>query len=432
MEEHNRRMPKEKGFDHTLNVLKEGYEFILNRSDKYDANVFETKILGEKTICLTGKEAAKLFYDNEKFKRSGAAPKRVQKTLFGENGVQALDGDAHHHRKAMFMSLMTKSMLEEITELTKKYWDQYAAQWETKEKVVLYDESKKILTQIACEWTGVPLDDKEVEKRAEQLGEMFEEATSVGPGYWKGKKARSDGEEWVEDLIEKVRNGEINPPEHRALHRFSFHRDLNGELLDQHVVAVELLNLLRPIVAISVYINFLAHAVHENKEEVEKLKSGEHEKLQRFIQEVRRFYPFFPFAGARVKEDFTWGDYTFEEDTLTLMDLYGTNHDPKLWEKPDEFQPDRFKTWEGSPFDFIPQGGGEFDIGHRCAGEWLTLDVLRESLNYLVNHMTYELPDQDLSYSMSDIPSLPKSGMVMTTVKNHGDGSRNSLHNVRK
>ncbi len=412
----NASMPKEKGLDHTLNVLRDGYTFILNRRDKYDENVFETTILGEKTICLTGKEAAELFYDNENFKRSGAAPKRVQKTLFGEDGVQSLDGEAHHHRKAMFMSLMTNSMLKEITELTNKYWDEFAAQWEAQDEIVLYDESKKILTSIACEWTGVPLDDQEVEKRAEQLGKMFENATSVGPGYWSGKHARSEGEEWVEELIEKVRNGEIDSPEHRALHRFSFHRDLNGDLLDQHVVAVELLNLLRPIVAISVYISFLAHAVHENKEEVEKLRSGNREELQRFIQEVRRFYPFFPFAGARVKKNFTWKGYSFEEDTLTLMDLYGTNHDPGIWGQPDEFQPDRFKTWEGSPFDFIPQGGGEFDIGHRCAGEWLTLDVLRESLDYLVNHMTYEFPDQDLSYSMSDIPSLPKSGIVMRTI----------------
>ncbi|MBN8209812.1 cytochrome P450 [Bacillus sp. NTK071] len=425
--EQNSSMPKEKGLDHTLNVLKEGYEFILNRRDKYETNVFETKLLGEKTICLTGKEAAKLFYDNEKFKRSGAAPKRVQKTLFGENGVQALDGEAHHHRKEMFMSLMTKSMLAEISELTKKYWTKYAAEWETKDKITLHEESKKILTHIACEWTGVPLEDSEVDMRAEQLGDMFEEAAAVGPGYWKGKKARSHGEEWMEEMIEKVRNGKMNPPEDRALYRFSFHRDLDGELLNQQVVAVELLNLLRPMVAISVYISFLAHALYENKEETEKLRSGDPDQLQRFIQEVRRFYPFFPFAGARVKQDFTWEGYLFEEDTLTLMDLYGTNHDPSVWAQPDEFQPERFKTWKGSPFDFIPQGGGEFDIGHRCAGEWLTLDILKESLNYLVNHMTYKLPDQDLSYSMSDIPSLPKSGVVMTDVKRKESGSRDAI-----
>lgn len=72
-------MPKEKGIDHTLQLLKEGYTFIQNRKNKYESRIFETKLLGEKVICMVGKEQAKLFYDNEKFERKGAAPKRLQK-----------------------------------------------------------------------------------------------------------------------------------------------------------------------------------------------------------------------------------------------------------------------------------------------------------------------------------------------------------------
>lgn len=413
----HKSMPKDKGLDHTLSVLREGYEFILNRSNKYDSNIFETKVLGEKTICLTGKEAAELFYDNTKFMRSGAAPKHVQKTLFGENGVQALDGEEHKHRKAMFMSLMTSDALHEIATLTKKHLDAFAAQWETKEKILVYEEAKKVLTHVACEWTGVPLEDEEVELRTNQLADMFESAASIGPEYWKGRKSRNAGEEWMEELVQKVRDGEVNPPTHRALSQFSNHRDLNGELLDKHVVAVELLNLLRPIVAISVYMSFTVLAMIEHPGQVPPLRSGkEAEGTQFFIQEVRRYYPFFPFAGARVKEDFTWEGYEFEEGTLTLLDLYGTNHHPDLWKDPNKFNPERFESWHGSPFDFIPQGGGEFDIGHRCAGEWLTLDVLKETLSYFVNELTFEVPEQDLSYSMSEMPSLPKSGVQLTQI----------------
>ncbi|WP_347551640.1 cytochrome P450 [Pseudalkalibacillus hwajinpoensis] len=409
-------MPQEKGLDHTLSVLKEGYEFIVNRREQYDSNVFITKLLGEKTICLTGKKSAELFYNNEKFKRSGAAPKHVQKTLFGENGVQTLDGEEHHHRKAMFMSLMTKEALGEIASLMEKHLDSFAAQWETKEKVVVYDEAKQILTHVACEWTGVPLEDREVEKRSNQLAEMFESAASIGLGYWKGRGARTAGEEWIEDLVQKVRDGEINPPAHLALYQFSWHRDLKGDLLDKQIVAVELLNLLRPIVAISVYISFTVLAMIDHPDEVAKLKSGDEKNLQCFIQEVRRYYPFFPFAGARVMKNFTWNGFEFEEGTLTLLDLYGTNHHPEVWKDPEHFDPERFELWEGSPFDFIPQGGGEFDIGHRCAGEWLTLDLLKETLNYFVHHLSYNVPEQDLTYSMSEMPSLPKSGVQLTNI----------------
>ena len=57
--------------------------FIKNRVEQYKSDIFETHLLGQKVICMTGEEAAKIFYDPELFYRNGATPKRVQKTLFG-------------------------------------------------------------------------------------------------------------------------------------------------------------------------------------------------------------------------------------------------------------------------------------------------------------------------------------------------------------
>ena len=33
-----------------------------------------------------------------------------------------------------------------------------------------------------------------------------------------------------------------------------------------------------------------------------------------FVQEVRRYYPFTPFLGARVKKDFVWNKCEFKEE----------------------------------------------------------------------------------------------------------------------
>src|SRR3546814_10067301 len=63
---------------------------------------------------MTGPEAAELFYRQDLFARRGAAPGRIQKTLLGQGGVQGLDGEAHRHRKQMFMSLMTPERIEEL------------------------------------------------------------------------------------------------------------------------------------------------------------------------------------------------------------------------------------------------------------------------------------------------------------------------------
>ncbi|ARI75703.1 cytochrome P450 [Halobacillus mangrovi] len=412
-----RSMPKESGADHTLQQLQEGYQFILNRSHTFHSNVFETMLMGEPVICLVGKEAAEIFYDNDKFRREDAAPKRAEKTLFGEGGVQGLDGEAHLNRKKMFMSLMTKESLEEVRSLTGKALKLAMRDLNKEEPFKVYDEARKAMTRVASAWTGVPIYDEELDEWAEELSDMYESPTAVGFKHWKGRRSRSKAEKWIEDLVKKVRKGKLATSKDRALYQFSWHRDENGDLLDKHTVAVELLNLLRPMVAISVYIDFLVLAIHEHPEKVEKVRTGDENELQYFIQEVRRYYPFFPFAAARVDRNFTWDGYAFKQGTLTLLDLYGTNHHPELWENPKLFKPERFQSWDGHPFDFIPHGGGEFEIGHRCAGEWLTIEVLKETLDHFVNRISFEVPEQNLGFSLKEIPSIPKSEVKVTGVQ---------------
>lgn len=415
------QIPREEGLDRSLRMMREGYLYILNRRRSFNSDIFETRLLGKKAICLGGIEATELFYDTEKFKRKNAAPNRAVQTLFGKNGVQSLDGEAHKHRKEMFMSIMSHEELERLTDITKKQWEMAIEKWEQMDQVILYEESQEIMCRTACEWAGVPLQEDEVKWLTKRLGALFESAAAVGPNHWLGRNARNDVEKWVGTLINKVREGEMNPFENTALYKFSFHRDLKGNLLDTETAAVEVINIVRPIVAISIYINFIALAVHQFPEEAKKLKSGNKKYAEMFIQEVRRFYPFFPFAVALVKKDFNWNGYQFEEGTLTLLDLYGTNQDSAIWENPDIFNPERFSEWKGSPFSFIPQGGGDYIMGHRCAGEWVTIEVMKVSLDYLANRMDYEVPEQDLSYSMVSMPSIPHSKVVIKNVRRRKD-----------
>src|SRR5690625_1349684 len=236
-----------------------------------------------------------------------------------------------------------------------------------------------MLCRIACQWAGVTISEGDIKGLSKRLVAMFESGAKIGPAHWIGRNSRNRVEKWVRELVNNVRNKKINPAEHSPLSLFSRHRDNKGNLLDLETAAVEIINILRPIVAISIYINSLALAVHHLPTEREKLRSGDEKYTHMFIQEVRRFYPFFPFVVALVKKDFIWNGYPFKKGTLTLLDLYGTNHDPTIWEKPELFNPDRFATLEHNYnlFDLIPQGGGDF-LGHRCAGEWVTIELMKE------------------------------------------------------
>ena len=99
-----------------------------------------------------------------------------------------------------------------------------------------------------------------------------------------------------------------------------------------------------------------------------------------------------------------------------LLDLYGSNHDGRLWENPNQFEPERFKNRQIKPFDFLAQGGGDVNSGHRCPGERITIEVLKTVLGFLVEQVDFTVPEQDLSFSLSRMPTLPKSGFVMKGV----------------
>src|SRR5690606_14711135 len=89
------------------------------------------------------------------------------------------------------------------------------------------------------------------------------------------------------------------------------------------------------------------------------------ERTRAFVQEVRRFYPFFPLQAARAARDVDWGGEDIAEGQLVVVDLHGTNHDPRLYEKPYDFVPERFLDRRPTAYDLVPQGGGDHRTGHR-------------------------------------------------------------------
>ena len=408
--------PHEKNIDDTLALLQEGYLYIKNRLDKHKSDLFQTHLLAQKVICISGKKAAEVFYNMARFVRKGAAPKRVQKTLTGENTVQGMDGETHIHRKSLFMLLTTKQHPKTLADLAAKEWEAAITRWETAEKIVLFDEAKVILCKIACKWAGVPLLETEAEERADDFAAMVDAFGAIGPRHWKGRIARPKTERWIKNIIENVRSRRLKVSKNSALYAIANYKEIDGNLLDAQTAAKELINLLRPIVAISTYITFMALALHEHPEYKNFLLSDADAPYYLFVQEVRRFYPFTPFVGAKVKEDFIWNKCKFKRETLVLLDIYGINHDSRIWKKPFEFQPERFKNWQYNPFEFVPHGGGDPANGHRCPGENITVEVMKVTLDFLVNKIDYKVPDQDLSYNMSRIPALPKSGFIINKI----------------
>lgn len=413
-----RSIPRLSAWSSATGFIREGFPFIYNRCRRFQSDLFEIKVPFLKVVCVSGPEASRLFYDPDRFVRQGAIPKRIQRTLFGEKGVQTLDDAAHRRRKELFMAIMTPENIQRLSDLMHEHWRMAIRTWAGNAgQIVLFDELKEGLCRTACAWAGVPLPESEVRQRARQFWERVDAFGAVGLRHLRGRKARQQTEDWMRAIITGIREGRMTVPEGTSAYAMAWHREPDGQWLDPQVAAVELINTVRPIVAIANYILFAALALHKHPACREVVRNGGPDDIDRFVQEVRRYYPFAPFLGAKVRSAFDWRNYHFPKGALVLLDVYGTNRHPDTWERPLEFWPDRFRQWDGSAYNFIPQGGGDHYKNHRCAGEWVTIETLKVALTFLTKHMEYTVPTQDLSFKLSRMPTYPRSGFIISQVR---------------
>jgi fatty-acid peroxygenase len=420
MEPSLRPFPRDSSPDGTLALLREGYVFISNRCRRLQSDVFETRLMLSRVICAMGEDAAAMFYHPGRFTRKKAFPPTALMLLQDTGSALALDGDAHRHRKRMLMSLMIEDRMRELETDFEEVWQARIAVWAEMDEVVLHTEVEQILCAAVCQWAGVPLTPAAVVQRAGEFSAMIDGAGAIGPRNWRGMLLRARTEEWARSIIEGVRAGHMSVPERSPAHVIATHREPDGSLLDSESAAVELINLLRPTVAVARYITFSALALHQFPECRDRIHNNGADWLECFVQEVRRFYPFFPVVGGRVRHGFDWRGTHFPAGTWVLLDLYGTNHDQRIWGDPENFRPDRFRNRDYSAFNFIPQGGGEMASGHRCPGERLTVELTMAAARLLATTMEYDVPEQDLRIDLARIPAIPKRRFILANVRRVG------------
>ena len=413
-------LPALKTPDSSLDLLREGYTFIPRRCDQLGTDGFRTRLLLKPVTCIHGADAARVFYSGDRFTRQGAFPNSIVHLLQDEGSVQALDAAAHRHRKAMFLHTLQGEDPTDLHGIFEREWRAAVPRWQHKGRIVLHDEMEELLTRTAAAWVGVPMSERDVRLRTRELSAMVDNAGSFGPGNWWARALRNRCERWAQQIINRARDGDLQPPEGSFLAVLVSHREPDGQRLDVETSGVELLNVLRPMLAVSRFIAFAALALLRHPEWHETFAAGNDEDLENFVNEVRRLYPFFPLIGGRAKRAFTWQGHDFAAGEWTLLDLYGTNHDARLWEHPEAFKPERFRGWSGDPNTLIPQGAGEYEADHHCPGEPITIQLMKQAVQHLTRSMSYQVGVQDFSISMSFMPSLPKDGFVIHDVRPRG------------
>ena len=86
------------------------------------------------------------------------------------------------------------------------------------------------------------------------------------------------------------------------------------------------------------------------------------------LNETLRLYPPTSALSTQTVQDIELGDYGIPKGTTVLLSMHTTHHHPHLWDKPEEFNPNRFletEPPERHKYAFFPFGGGV----HNCIGK---------------------------------------------------------------
>ncbi|XP_026379817.1 cytochrome P450 71A1-like [Papaver somniferum] len=130
-----------------------------------------------------------------------------------------------------------------------------------------------------------------------------------------------------------------------------------------------------------------------NRMKVDEQDINQMEYLKCVVKESMRLHPPLPTLIGRVSTAAAKiGDYDIPTNTGVFINAWAIQRDPKLWDKPEEFFPERFRNnpvdFKGQDFEFIPFGSGR----RGCPGMAFGIAVVEFLLANLLYHFNWELP----------------------------------------
>jgi fatty-acid peroxygenase len=408
--------------DRSVLLTRHGYLFTAALSEKerrrlYESGAVVIPFLGRRTLLVSGDTGVGLFYDEERIARHRAVPAPIATSLFGPGAVHGLDDEAHRHRKALFLQALGEEELDRLTAIARRRWRRELDRWRQDGVGEVYAAAVVAFGSSIVEWAGIDEPEPEMARHAQWLADIVNGFGVLGPAYVKAVVARRRSDAWATRLIRRAR-ASGDAPSGSWVDRVASFVDADGQPLPERTAAVELLNILRPTVAVAWLAAFAALALEEHAD-WRVLISDERPSdrpllAEAFAHEVRRYYPFVPVLAGRARHDFEFSGQRMRRGQRVLLDVYGTNHGTE-WEDPWSFLPGRFLDVD--PCDiphFIPQGGGPRETGHRCPGEGVANRLVAVAVSELAKIDPVELPPQDLQFSMRRMPTRPASGVRMS------------------
>ncbi|KAL8090484.1 hypothetical protein AgCh_039799 [Apium graveolens] len=144
--------------------------------------------------------------------------------------------------------------------------------------------------------------------------------------------------------------------------------------------------------------------------------------IEAISKEILRLHPVAPLLVPHMaSQDCKVSGYDILKGTIVLVNTWTISRDPKVWDEPYEFHPERFMSVDidvmGRDFRILPFGSGR----RRCPGYSLGLKLIQLSLANLVHEFEWKLPEnmkvEELNMEEAFGLSIPRKVPLVAVVE---------------
>jgi cytochrome P450 len=118
--------------------------------------------------------------------------------------------------------------------------------------------------------------------------------------------------------------------------------------------------------------------------------SGDEAFTTAVINETLRVRPPAPFTARVAAQPFSIGGYRIEAGTRIVVHIIAINRNPRIYEHPNEFRPERFLGSRPETYAWVPFGGGI----KRCLGAAFSMRELTTVLHTLLREGEFSAVDE--------------------------------------
>ncbi|MCX6078343.1 MAG: cytochrome P450 [Chloroflexi bacterium] len=352
--------------------------------------IFQIPLFFFHPFVVAGPEAARKVLVTERQKLRWRNPDPVTDVL--RKGVLVTDGPEHDHYRALMEPSLTPGVLPGYSAMMLRQAERVTALWQDGQTVDMLVESRKITLLIVMEALfGVDAWD--------DLGRIWKPILKaiefVSPGawiLWRGiprpsfRKPLAELDAYLYGIISKRRQSLPKP-------------DLLGHLieadLDDDRIRDQMLTMLIAGHDTSTALlawTFVLLGQHPDEQarlvaSLDVAESDTHPHLlDDVIKEALRLYPPIHIGNRVVAEEMIFEGQSVPAGERLFYSIYLTHRDPKSWDKPDDFCPERFEHGRKQPaFAYLPFGGGP----RACIGAAFGQAEARILVTYLLKTFSF-------------------------------------------